>query len=468
MKNLLEDKSNLNFDIFTIPAEEGGSEEDRYLASIGDAAQKHIQSLSPGERQLWDSLLHMDNTGAIFRIEDSPFHRDTDPFNFEKEGDLEKAFQIKIMKAFKGKDVDEEFIQILREEFEKEVERRQKSEDIADVGIPIPYHDWEKFPQMHKHWDMEPTPKPLFIFMGSSRPYFYDAIPEHHPDKQRIEQVLQLFNRDWDDITEDFVDWAWDNVIAPINFKQSKVSIYLYNMATALEEGFIKPEEAISTALAKIDADYQETYLKKGLKLRDKDPIHQILNINENIWIQQKEEGLKPYTSVKKLGQTLYKDHLDKTTGSHWGRYRGLKKRFAPAIFFKGIDLNKASVYDLKKTLKLKDSEARSLWFARPFDNIGILRSKGYLAPSRITKDPQTEKTLILIDKKLELSIENEDGQLLTNLGKALRGLEVKGLTSISKEEWQTVWFYYRMTKAEMFNVLNKIERKKKNDAKKR
>jgi len=467
MQNLLEDKNNSNNDIFIIPAQEGGSKEDRYLASIGDAVQQHVQSLDPSKRQLWDSLLHMDNTGSIFRIEDSPFHRDLDPFNLGKEENLEKAFQIKIMTAFKGKEVSPEFVQILRDEFEKEVERRQKSEDIADVGVPIPYHDWEKFPQMHKHWDVQPTPKPLFIYMGESKSYFYDEMPEYHPDKNKIEQVLQIFNRDWDEITEEFVDWAWNEVISQFHFKEPRVSTHLYSMAVDLEEGHVKPKEAVSKALKAIDDDYQESYAVKGLKLRDTDPIHQILNMNTEVWKEQRKEGLKPYKSVKRLGFTLYKDHLDKTTKAHWMRYRGLKKEFAPVILFKGIDLNRASVYDLKQTLNVTDSEARNLWFARPFDNIGVLINKGHLNPSRVTKNAQTEKTLNLIESKLALAIKEEDGEILTNLGKVLRGIEIKGLTKISKDEWQTVWFYYRMAKGDMFNVLNEIERRKKNDVQK-
>jgi hypothetical protein len=467
MQNLLEDKNNLNHDTFIIPAQEGGSEDDRYLASIGDAVQQHVYSLDSSKRQLWDSLLHMDNTGAIFRIEDSPFHRDLDPFNLEKEEDLEKAFQLKIMTAFKGKDVDPEFVQVLKDEFEKEVERRQESEDIADIGVPIPYHDWEKFPQMHKHWDIQPTPKPLFIYMGSSRPWFYDEMPEYHPDKSKIEKVLQVFNRDWDEITEEFVDWVNDNIINEMFFKDPMVPRHLYGMALALEEGHIPPEQAVSEALKAIDASYQETYKTNSLKIRDEDPIHQILNMNTEVWREQAKQGLKPFNSVKKLGYTLYKDHLDKTSTSHWTRYKGLKKEFAPVISFKNIDLNRASVYELKQTLNVTDFEARNIWFARPFYNLGTLINKGYLSPSRVTKNPQTEKTLNLIENKLALAIQEEDGQILTKLGKVLRGIEVKGLTKISKDEWQTIWFYYRAAKGEIFNVLNEIERRKKNDAKK-
>ena len=472
MQNLLEDKNNLNHDIFTIPAQEGGSEDDNYLASIGDAVQQHVQSLSHGERQLWDSLLHMDNTGAIFRIEESPFHRDTDPFNLEKEEDLEKAFQIKIMTAFKGKDIDEEFIHVLRDEFEKEVERRQKSEDIADVGVPIPYHDWEKFPQMHKHWDVQSTPKPLFIYMGDSRGYMYDEMPEHHPDKNNIEKILQMVNRDWDEITEEYAIWV-GTVIDTMQFK-TPIQGVLINMVDELAFGedcilgYSKdPTEVISKALARIDEIYQSTYLAKGKEIRDRNPIHQIITMNEANWKEQKKEGLKPYTSVKRLGFTLYRDHLDKTNSSHWMRYRSLKKEFAPAIQFKGIDLNRASIYDLKQTLNVSDKEARQIWFARPFDNMGVLIREGYLTPSRVTTKAQTEKTLNLIEDKMNLAISKEEPQVLTALGKTLRGIEVKGITKISREEWQTIWFYYRLAKTEMFNTLNEAERRKKNDVQK-
>ena len=67
----------------------------------------------------------------------------------------------------------------------------------------------------------------------------------------------------------------------------------------------------------------------------------------------------------------------------------------------------------------------------------------------------------------MSLAIEKEDPQILTNLGKSLRSIEVKGITKISKDEWQSVWFYYRIAKTEMFNTLNEQERRKKNDVQK-
>ena len=155
------------------------------------------------------------------------------------------------MTAFKGEEIDEEFIQVLRDEFEKEVERREKSEDMADIGIPIPYHDWEKFPQMHKHWDVQPTPKPLFIYMGESRSFFYDKIPDNHPDKIKIEKYLQLFNRDWDEITEEFVTWSYD-ILDSMYFKEPLVSSRLGHMADELALGHIDPEIVIGKTLAPI------------------------------------------------------------------------------------------------------------------------------------------------------------------------------------------------------------------------
>lgn len=471
MDNLLENKDNSNHDIFIIPAQQGGTEDDRYLASIGDAVQEHVYSLGPAERQIWDSLLHMDNTGAIFRMEDSPFNGDLDPFNLEKEEDLEKAFQRLVMRAFKGKEIDVEYIQLLRDEFEKEVERRAESEDMMDVGIPIPYHDWVKFPQMHRHWDVGSTPKPLFIYMGESRSHLYDKMPEHHPDKSKIERFLQVFNRDWDDIDENFTNWAQDLLLNE-EYQDPEAKIHLCNMATELELGHawndasvsVSPEEAISKALELIDANYQQAYWAYCLRTREEDPIHQILSMNAEVWEEQQQQGQRPYSSIKKLGYTLYKDHLDKTSSAHWMRYRGFKKKFAPTMLFKGIDLNRASVYELKQTLNVSDSEARTIWFGRPFDNIGTLLTKGYLSPSRVTKNPQTEKTLNLIESKLTLAIKEEDSQVLTNLGKALKGIEVKNKTDMSKDEWETVWFYYRVAKGELFNTLNEIERRKKND----
>tara|TARA_Y100000310_G_scaffold345804_1_gene470207 strand:- start:20245 stop:21669 length:1425 start_codon:yes stop_codon:yes gene_type:complete len=473
VKNLLEKKGNENDVVFNIPAQEGGSDEDNYLASIGDAVLEHVQSLSSAQRQLWDSLLHMSNTGAIFRIEENPFQRDTDPFNLEKEDNLDAAFKAKVLSNFKGKDIDPEYVRILREEFDKEVERRQKSEDIADVGIPIPYHNWEKFPQMHKHWDIQSTPKPLYIYMGESRSFLYDYIPEHHPDKQRIEQVLNLINKDWDEITEEFAKWAVD-LLDQMPFKSNYARTCLQQMIDELATGYWwegaqlkEPKEVIIRALENIDQVYSQDYQIEAKKTRNKNPIHKLLNINEIAWTQEYKKGNQPYSSIKKFGSLMYAKYLKQTDSSHWIRYKGLKRKFAPIIMFKDLNLNRASICDLKKYLNITDTQARQIWFARPFDNITQLRKNGLLVPEKLTKNFQTQKVLDLIETTLQQALESSKPEILTDLGKTLRNIEIKSLTGIIKEEWQTIWFYYRMCKGEIFNMLNKLERKKQNDVKK-
>lgn len=473
MKNLLEEKENENDLIFNLPAQEGGSDEDNYLASIGDAVLEHVQSLSSAQRQLWDLLLHMSNTGAIFRIEDNPFQRDTDPFNLGSEENLDAAFKAKVLNNFKNKDIDPEYIKVLREEFDKEVERRQKSEDIADVGIPIPYHDWEKFPQMHKHWDVPSTPKPLYIYMGESKTFLYDYIPEYHPDKSKIEQVLQIINRDWDTITEDFAEWA-EELLDQMTFKSAYTRSCLQNMIVELASGrnflgmqLMSPEGTIIEALEKIDQDYCQTYQEQARKTRNKNPIHKLINLNEDAWIKEFKKGNQPYSSIKKFGSLMYSKYLDQTDSSHWLRYKGLKRKFAPTIMFKDLNLNKASISDLKKYLNITDKQARQIWFARPFDNITQLRKNDLLNPKKLTQNIQTQKVLDLIETTLHSALESLDSDILTNLGKTLRNIEIKGLTKILKEEWQVIWFYYRMCKGEIFNMLNKLERKKQNDVQK-
>jgi hypothetical protein len=84
-----------------------------------------------------------------------------------------------------------------------------------------------------------------------------------------------------------------------------------------------------------------------------------------------------------------------------------------------------------------------------------------------LTKNFQTQKVLDLIETTLQQALESLKPEILTDLGKTLRNIEIKSLTGIIKEEWQTIWFYYRMCKGEIFNMLNKLERKKQNDVKK-
>ena len=142
MKNLLDDSLNPNDNIFILPTQEGGIEGDNYLASIGDTSLEHIQSLSHFQRQIWENFIIMKD-GNLFRLELNPFHRDKDPLNLEGEEDLTKAFEVKILAHFKGDALNSEDVKILREEFDKEAERRENSRDIFLKRSAVSFEEWK-------------------------------------------------------------------------------------------------------------------------------------------------------------------------------------------------------------------------------------------------------------------------------------------------------------------------------------
>ena len=285
MKKLLDDYFNCNNDIFVLPSQEGGIEGDNYLASIGDSSLEHLQNLSHSQRQIIENFIFMKD-GNIFRLEPNPFNRDKDPFNLEKEEDLEKAFEQKVLNNFKEDIIDPEFLEILKKEFKKEVQKRQDSEDIFNrrSGVSfedwkvtlnseeetgewrptpqyielIPYHKWEEHPQDWRNWDIEPTPKPMFVWSGRANSYFYDESTEHHPSKYLIDSYLNLFNRDWDEITEEYGKWTI-SLLIEMNLP-CDVKGVLEDMTEELVEGKdfyfetpIQPDEVIRKAMKAID-----------------------------------------------------------------------------------------------------------------------------------------------------------------------------------------------------------------------
>ena len=516
MKNLLNDSLNPNDSIFILPTEEGGMEGDNYLASIGDTNLQHIQSLSDAERQVWENFIIMKD-GNIFRMEPNPFHRDKDPLNLEGEEDLVKAFETKVLANINKDILENEHIKILREEFDKEAQRRENSKDIflkrsavsyeewkisheneepvvfmreedededeeeyyCEVtesdpeenyyinNDPVPYHKWQEYPQLHRYWDTGPTLKPMFVWSGKARDYLFDQTSEYHPDKQLIEQSLNLLNRDWDEITEDFKEWTV-SLLSVMEFKLQGTSLILIDMTEQLATGKrswgkdtpINPQEAILVNLERIDLDYQKEYQQQVRNKREEDPIHQIITGNEVEWEKSNKEGDSPYKSIKRFGFNLYKHYSKQTSSSHWMRYKTLKKRYSPSINFKNIDFNKSSISKMVNNLNVTPNQAKDIWYARPFDNIGDLNTN-CIKPSYLTKNKKTEKLMELIANNFKKALSEEDSRTLTNFGKTIKNLEMKGMVLISIDEWKTVWFYYRVMKGSLFIKLAEIKRQK-------
>ena len=243
---------NPNADALVVPQEEGGTEDDNYFGSIGDATMRHVQSLSLAERQLWEELIHM-GSGAIFRPTPSLDYVDRDPFKLRGQ-DLDD-----VLKDYADK-VSPESLGAIKEAFEIEAQRRETSEDALDREV-IPYHEWEDNPGMWKEVDIPATPRDKMLYQGNTTQSFYDHFPEGHQNQDFINRVIRCLDRDWcgDDDDAGYAAWLVREVIEPSNAK-TYVKRFLEQLVNKLATGECNPTDTVDEYLQKIDDEWGYRY----------------------------------------------------------------------------------------------------------------------------------------------------------------------------------------------------------------
>ena len=347
LQNLIGYINNPNIEIFELPTEQGGIEGDNYLASIGDTALNHIQSLSQKDRQVWENFIYFKNSGSIFRFEDNPFNRDTDPLNIAGEENLEKAFEIKVLNSFKKGTLSPEDIETLKDLFQEEINKRQQSNDIfyAKTAVPfeewavfqdveesfdgksqneqpflsdddpidedlteedhnpepnyyinndpVPYHKWQEYPQLHRYWDVGSTPPPIPIWCGEAKTSFYDEYPSNHRDQPGYNTLFSMLNRDWDEINLNYLQWV--NTIIPDMYKPFlyEVDIFLAELATGLSNKDMAAENQIH--IETLNEEEEEDPYWKSLK--EKHSSDEFLDSYK----------IKPYYLEEKISEVLIK-----------------------------------------------------------------------------------------------------------------------------------------------------------------
>lgn len=412
MNRLFGDDTNLNGSIMVIPSEQGGSEEDHYMASIGDAATKHIRSLSDSGRQVWDTTVHIPGVG-LFMPEENVFGLERDPKGL-KWRDLE-AYVDELLARYNGVGTDDDSLhlpsKLSQHEFQdmmgevaEEITRREEEKESAEFGAVemVSFEAWEKFPSLWKHVDLPATPPDHMRYLGDADVQFYDSFPEDHPDSAIIRSVLQILNRRWEDIIdEDYAEFAKNWLIAHTpGYIQTEVTDprtgkkrltmapmgpkfaclhtkdLLLQMVDALEadENEYYLDDIIEAHLVRIDQEWKEEYRrvtqKKFRKVWDPRKINEFGNTGDYVdyhnvpdamdhmlselevqWTEQDKKGFIIFPEVKKMGSILFTEFREKMESKHWKTYRGLKKKFAPKVILNGVDINRANVTELDSAL---------------------------------------------------------------------------------------------------------------------
>jgi len=451
MNRIFDDITNPNNAILSIPQEQGGTEDDNYLASIGDAVMKHIDSLSDGERHLWETVFTMPD-GAIFRTEPSPTWHDPDPFALRGK-DMEIYFE-KIRRDNKGRFIPKENFAYLKEAMEIEIERQAKSEDVFDNSELIPFEQMERFPGMTKHIDIPSTPRDRMIYMGATKEMFYDEFPTGHPREKTIRQALSILNQEHATIDKQYTKW-FDIWLSEQNLP-TYVEYLLSNLSHDIDQlddmAIDNPSDLACVCLEKIDTIWRKEYINGTRAKLKKDPIAVILLQNKKEWKERFDSGESVYSSIKKFGQTLFllfQGKTEKVNGEerhqlrrhHWQLYKEIKNYCAAKILVNGIELNHSSPRVLEKQFGQKNKD--NIFFNRPFDSILDLEKADLLHSDVFTNDVKSKHIIDIIEQLVNETKMGED------LG-SFRTFETK-LFSLHNEgavlDWSAIWMYYRTSR---------------------
>lgn len=470
--------NNPNADVMVVPVQEGGSDEDGYFGSIGDATMQHVYSLNGAGLVMWNELYHA-GSGAMFRSIPSSSWHDNDPFNLRGK-DLDLWIKEYVRVHYDG-DIPEKDLVALTEAIQEEQLRREASEDVYDEddNTLVPYDEWEKFPQMWNAWEVPRTPRDIMIYVGNSRDTFYDTRPDGHPDMPLIESYLQRLNRDWDVLTaeeaDQYCDYLCEELVKVAMIGKAKMYTikYLTLLIKKIQANEGSPEEHAEWALGEIDRCWSIEYMNSAAKKMKTDGLYQLMIHKQVGWLKDAKAGQSVYANVKSLGQTLYEDHKDDMRGHHWAFYRRMKLHFAPNVMVRGVNVNHGILADLERLVGDRNT-ATTMWQNRPFDSVQNVFNNGYITRKTFSDSPEMELILKRIDSfatkvKETKNLQNFqpivramiDGQKVgtLNMGK-------HGLIKLDQKEWTMVWAYYRMSRQDLQDSFNREEReaRKKNE----
>jgi len=453
--NKLFDLHNVNNDALIVPQQHGGTEDDTYFGSIGDATAQHVGSLSHSQRQMWQELIITRN-GNIFDARPAWDQRDDDDFQI-RDKDVEE--EVKDIERKFGKKLDDSAREVIREEIERELAYREQSEDTYNRGDLVPYHQMELYPGMEKHVEIPSTPPDKLFYLGNTNQQFYDEFPDGHPDSAAIMSCIRLLDRD-------VVNDGWYNFVykcledMPM---KDYVRRILGNLIDKIETYSGDPDQYVKDALIEIDKYYQIEYLNAAAQRAMSDSILQLLVYKEKQWTKDAENGFNVYSSIKNFGKVLFTNYRDKMKFHHWARYRRIRDYYAPQVVVRGIDINRCGVYDLIRVLRVPYSEAIKIWHARPFNGLVDMHSKGYIDSWSFTDSQESDALIAKMDKAFQNALEQRNLSILVNQAKKIVQLQDNS-TKSSQQEWRMIWCYYHILRDKLLTQLE--EERQKNASK--
>lgn len=450
---LFDGPNNPNHEIFVIATQEGADKEDQGHGSIGDATMDHVSRMRHKLREM-EHFFMMPN-GNLFRVEENVQALDEASTRYTRNQMMQVITDNNL-----STDQKEGLISFFEEEIEERKKEREERQDAMEQ-ILVPYEEWEAMPQLTREWDVPPTPKPLYIYAGTTKQMFYDVFPEGHPDERRINAFISAANSiDWDDwsvkTVEYFVQWMerreW---VVPTCVE------HLLQFCEKVSSGDMRhtPTEHMIEALQEIDRDWGVAITKNSINQFKQSPVMQeIQNFEKKV--KDYPQGALVWGEIGKLGRRIYEKFGREATTAHWAQYRNLKKKYAPTLLAGNIDFNSASIQELTKffmktnSRKKADKKAREVFYSRPFMSLEDLAAKNLIGFDDISYTDKNVAFISLLKNAKKKCLQSKSRTSLGELSQRIIAKQQEKPGMMSQEEWSAVWQAYRLAKKEVDRVL--------------
>lgn len=447
-------RNNTNADAMIVPQEEGGTSDDHYFGSIGDATMQHVFDLTDSDRQLWEGLIHM-RSGTLFRTYPNPQDHDPDPYKLKgkKLENYLEVYRAEVKRNTGAKLTDEDLIGV-REAIEEEQARREESNDIYEQSDVVPYHEWQNNPHLWSQIDIPSTPQDRFAFMGNTSQMFYDWFPEGHPDSKIINQCLMILNREFpldinDGYTKFVCDWL-DN-----QRMHGYVRMHLKKLVFALNADLDDPDELVKSSFQAIDYAWGQEYSNSSASIALKQKMTKVILHKEKEWEAQYKEGFNVYTAIKSFGRILFENYREYMNGWHWNRYRAAKRKYAPRVILYGYDINRCTLNELTFALNTDRNNAEKVWFGRPFETLEGMYNSGFLTGQSFVDDETTDKLVCFLEKHAKIAKDSLNIKYITDVCSILLNMQREKKGDLSNNQWSMIWRYYKILKADVLKAIN-------------
>lgn len=481
--------TNPNENIFVIKGEKGSDSifgDDNRHSMIGDAVKKHESSLSAIDRVLYHEAISFAD-GNIVMKEPNMYqiihdHRDMD------------------------EDAATEYLAA------KGVFMEVDLNDMLEAGIMtgISIEDYEK--------NIEPreapsTPKDKFRYCGNSRQSFYDSFPEDHPEIDKINMLLMMFKNNIDKFFGPYTHIAasgkrteysnWHEYYSQIIEKWHENGTLSTTVACAFlniivfvvhkdtnEEGI---QEEISQQLAQIDAVHGATVrfeadcrtlmgYEEGNNRHAPNEAYAALAKKEVEWEEQYSKNANSvslrtiYSDICKTGFDMYSTEYNKADseitqrkkmGLAWFKYRALKRRFAPRIVLKGVNINRCfnadTLCNMVGFTKEQADGIVSRLIEKEFKSLNEVFTVAKTEANSLMTSADSSKTKVLtdmIDTEFNKSVKYKNMNRFLKIAPDLIRKQKEGEFAKEFTVWKEVWKHYTEKKEEAIEIKAKFTKK--------